>query len=91
MELTSAQLARRVSEIRFESFGEHGASDLARLLNLPTRTWLNYEAGVTLPATVLLGFIEATGVDPHWLLTGDGLKYKVFSNGNGVCMNTVRN
>jgi len=90
-ELTSAQLASRDGEIRSESFGEFGAPVLAGVLNLPTRTWLNYEAGVTIPATVILGFIEATGADPHWLFTGDGRKYRGSSNDQGVSVTTVRN
>ena len=44
-------------------------------LGLPARTWLNYEGGVTMPATVLLSFLDLTGADPHWLLTGQGLRY----------------
>lgn len=91
METISAELARRVGEIRAESFGVDGVPVLAKVLGLPTRTWLNYESGIVIPATVILGFIAATGVDPYWLLTGDGLKYKAFSNGSGVRMNTVRN
>ena len=45
-------------------------------LRLPVRTWLNYEAGVTIPGEVLLRFIDAAGVDAHWLLTGEGPKYR---------------
>jgi hypothetical protein len=65
-------LAERVSEIRRERYGESGAPMLAEALGLPTRTWLNYEVGVTIPAEVILRFIEVTGADPHWLLTGLG-------------------
>jgi hypothetical protein len=67
-------LARRAREIREEVFGE----DLGRLahdLRLSPRTWLNYEAGCTIPAQVILDFIEVTRVHPHWLLTGEGEKY----------------
>ena len=39
------------------------------------KTWLNYEADLTLPGDILLRFIGVTGVDPHWLLTGEGPKY----------------
>ena len=45
-------------------------------LSLPARTWYNYETGVTVPAEVLLGFIEQTGANPIWLLTGEGPKYR---------------
>jgi len=69
-------LSARLREIREELFGPHGAPDLARRLNLPARVWYNYETGVTVPAEVLLGFIDQTGADPRWLLTGDGPKYR---------------
>ena len=39
-------------------------------LGLPARTWYNYETGVTVPAEVLLSFIEETNTNPLWLLTG---------------------
>ena len=42
----------------------------------PPRTWYNYETGVTVPAEVLLGFIEQTGANPIWLLTGEGPRYR---------------
>jgi hypothetical protein len=63
-------------EVRQEIFGDHGGPELARRLNLPARTWYNYETGVTVPAEVLLGFIEQTGANPIWLLTGEGSKYR---------------
>jgi hypothetical protein len=71
-----ASLSRRLREIRQEQFGEHGGPELARRLNLPARTWYNYETGVTVPAEVLLGFIEQTGANPLWLLAGEGSKYR---------------
>jgi hypothetical protein len=71
-----ASLSRRLREIRQEIFGEHGGPELARRLNLPARTWYNYETGVTVPAEVLLGFIEQTGVNPLWLLNGEGARYR---------------
>jgi hypothetical protein len=70
-----ASLSRRLREIRQELFGEHGGPELARRLNLPARTWYNYETGVTVPAEVLLGFIDQTGANPLWLLSGEGPKY----------------
>jgi len=70
-----ASLSRRLREIRQEIFGDHGGPELARRLGLPARTWYNYETGVTVPAEVLLGFIEQTGVNPMWLLSGDGPRY----------------
>jgi hypothetical protein len=67
-------LALRVREIRQERFGG-GTALLAALLDLPLRTWSNYEAGCTIPAQTILRFIEATGAHPRWLLTGEGDKY----------------
>jgi hypothetical protein len=69
-------IAERLGEIREEKFGPAGASALAAALGLPARTWLNYETAVTIPGEVLLRFIAATGVDPHWLLFGKGRKYR---------------
>jgi hypothetical protein len=42
---------------------------------VPERTWENYEAGVVIPALVILRFVEETGVSPRWLRTGEGDKY----------------
>jgi hypothetical protein len=66
------QIGLRLSEIREDLYGVGGAAALAAALNLPEATWLNYERGVTVPADVLLEFLDLTGADPHWLLTGDG-------------------
>jgi hypothetical protein len=71
-----ASLSRRLREIRQDLFGEHGGPELARRLNLPARTWYNYETGVTVPAEVLLAFIDQTGANPVWLLSGEGGKYR---------------
>jgi hypothetical protein len=67
-------LAERLREVREEQFGEDIES-LADELEIPVGTWMNYEEGVTIPAEILLGFVEITGVHPHWLLTGKGDKY----------------
>lgn len=56
-------------------FGDHGGPELARRLNLPARTWYNYETGVTVPAEVLLAFIDQTGANPVWLLSGEGERF----------------
>jgi hypothetical protein len=66
-------LAERVRQIREELFGDDLES-LAQDLGLPARSWLNFEAGCTIPAEVLLDFIELTRAHPHWLLTGEGEK-----------------
>lgn len=71
-----AVISTRLKEIRHDLFGEHGGPELARKLNLPARTWYNYETGVTVPAEILLSFIDQTGVNPMWLLTGEGPKYR---------------
>lgn len=67
-------LAERIRQVREELYADQG-EELAEDLGLPLRTWWNYEAGCTLPATVLLEFIELTGVQPHWLLTGQGERF----------------
>jgi len=71
-----ADISNRLREVRQSLFGEHGGPELARRLNLPARTWYNYETGVTVPAEVLLAFIDQTGVNPLWLLTGSGPMYR---------------
>ncbi len=71
-----ASISRRLREVRQELFGEHGGPELARRLNLPARTWYNYETGVTVPAEVLLSFIDQTGANPVWLLSGQGDRYR---------------
>jgi Peptidase S24-like len=71
-----ASLSRRLRELRQEIFGEDGGPELARRLNLPARTWYNYETGVTVPAETLLSFIEQTGANPIWLLNGEGSRFR---------------
>jgi SOS-response transcriptional repressor LexA len=73
---TKCELANRLKEIRTEQFGDRGGPELARRLNLPIRTWYNYETGVTVPSEVLLRFIELTNVEPRWLLYGEGAKFR---------------
>jgi len=75
-----ASLSRRLREIRQNLFGEHGGPELARRLDLPARTWYNYETGVTVPAEVLLGVIEQTGANPMWLLSGEGPHYTQYGD-----------
>jgi hypothetical protein len=70
-------LSERLRLIRTELFGERGGSEMARRLGLPIRTWYNYEGGVTVPAEVLLRFVELTSVEPLWLLHGRGPKFRV--------------
>lgn len=67
-------LTRRVRQIREELYGNDCAA-LADDLRLPEQTWRNYEAGCTIPASVLLEFIDRTRAHPRWLLTGEGERY----------------
>jgi len=53
-----------------------GGPELSRQLGLPTRTWYNYESGITVPAEILLKFIEVTQVEPLWLLHGTEPKFR---------------
>jgi hypothetical protein len=69
-------LCRRLRQVRMELYGENGGPMLAEALRLPFRTWINYELGVTVPALVMLRFIELTGACPHWLLTGEPPCYR---------------
>jgi hypothetical protein len=65
-------LARRVRAVRISMYGEGGLAEFARLVGVPERTWRNYESGVVIPAQVMLRFLVLTGVDPNWLLSGEG-------------------
>ncbi len=67
-----SDLSRRMREIRVALYGEHGGPLLAKAMGIPFRTLHNYEMGCTIPAHVILRFIELTGAHPHWLLTGEG-------------------
>jgi hypothetical protein len=69
------ELAGRVREIRRELYSEGGGPMLAEALGVPARTWENYEQGVIIPAPVILRFLELTGAEPGWLLTGQGDRY----------------
>ena len=68
-------LALRIREVREDLYGEHGGPILAEELDIPFRTWHDYEGGCTIPAHSILRFIEVTDAHPHWLLTGEGEKY----------------
>jgi hypothetical protein len=70
------QLADRIRSIRTELYGERGLAELAKQIGVPVRTWYSYETGVTVPAEILLRFIELTHVEPLWLLHGNGNKYE---------------
>jgi hypothetical protein len=70
-----SDLAGRIRDVRIALYGENGGPILAAALGIPFRTLHNYELGCTVPAHSILRFIELTGVDPHWLLTGDGAQF----------------
>jgi hypothetical protein len=74
---SAADLAERIIEIRSEVFGKgrSGLLAVASQLALPEQTWANYEAGVTIPATILIRFIVLTDVSSNWLLTGLGERF----------------
>jgi hypothetical protein len=70
-----ASLAARLRKIRQELFGKAGGPELARRLDVPPRSWYNYENGVAVPAEVLLSFLELTAANPKWLLNGEGPRF----------------
>ena len=70
------RLASRLRAVRVERYGERGGPELAGRLGVPARSWYNYELGVTVPAEVLLRFLEVTGAEPCWLLDGRGPRYR---------------
>lgn len=70
------ELAARIRAVRRDLFGELGGPEMARRLGLPNRTYYNYETGVTIPAEVLLEFIDQTRVRPAWLLRGEEPRYE---------------
>jgi transcriptional regulator with XRE-family HTH domain len=81
-------LAERLRAIREDLYGEQGGQFLADDLGIPLRTWLNYECGVAMPAHDVLQLIVLVGINPNWLLTGQGEKYdrsrRYDQAGNGV-------
>jgi len=70
------EMGGRLREIREGLAGDKGASEFARRLGIPEKTWLNYEAGCAIPAEILLQFVELTGVEPGWLQHGRGPKFR---------------
>jgi hypothetical protein len=76
LESTSNQdLAARLSEVREDMYGEHGAQFMADALGIALGTWTNYESGIVMPAKTVLRLVDAMKVNPSWLLTGRGEKY----------------
>jgi hypothetical protein len=58
-------------------YGEHGVRLLAAELGIHARTWIGYESGAAMPGGVVLRFIDIVGVEPEWLLTGEGRMYRI--------------
>ena len=69
-------VASRLRSIREEIYGPDGVEVLAGKLELPPRTWLNYELGVMIPGETLLRYLELTGIEPGWLLGGAGPRFR---------------
>jgi hypothetical protein len=72
---TKQLLAERITALRIELFGARGGPELARRLGIPSRTWYNYEGGITVPGEILLRIIDVTSVEPKWLLHGTGPRF----------------
>jgi hypothetical protein len=75
LETTNRDIAARLRDVREDMYGEHGAQFMADALGIAVRTWTNYEAGVVMPAKIVLQVIDTMQVNPSWLLTGRGEKY----------------
>jgi hypothetical protein len=82
MSRTGDTLPERLREIRLDRFGEHGIRTLSEAMEISAQTWENFEVGVQIPGWAILRFIEISGVDPHWLLTGEGERYIARSEGS---------
>ena len=81
--LAPTRPCRRLVALRSELYGARGAPKLARRIGVPTRTWYNYERGVTVPAEIILRIIEVTSVESRWLLDGNGPKLRDFGAEEG--------
>ena len=51
---TNRDIAARLRDVREDMYGEHGAQFMADALGIALRTWMNYEAGVVMPAKIVL-------------------------------------
>jgi hypothetical protein len=69
-------LAERLVVLRKELYGPRGGAQIARQLNLPPRTWYNYEKGITVPGEILLRVIDTFAVEPSWLIRGEGPRFR---------------
>jgi hypothetical protein len=68
-------LSHRIHTVRLQLYGECGGPILAQLLGIPQRRLTRIEAGGPIPAEILLKLIDVTGVNPGWLLSGEGERY----------------
>jgi hypothetical protein len=75
-QLLRGLISDRLREIRLDLFGPEGGPEVADLVGVGRAAWAAYEEGVTVPAEVVLAFIDVTGCRPRWLLTGRGEKYE---------------
>jgi len=74
--MAKRNVGERLRVIRVDLYGEPGGPHLAGLLGVPSRTWSNYEGGVSIPGEVLLDLLVLTGVEPRWLLRGEGARFR---------------
>ena len=61
--------------IRLDLFGAYGGPLLANLLGIPERRMAEMEIHGPIAGHIILAFIEVTGANPTWLLTGQGKRY----------------
>jgi hypothetical protein len=61
-------LGERLLQARVTHFGADALPELSRQLGVPERTWRNYEAGIVMPADVMLRFMVLTGLTACELL-----------------------
>ena len=69
-------VAARLAELRSQHFGDEGTAAIAKELGIPAQTWRNYEHGVAAPAEVILKVLVLFAIEPQWLLTGEGIKFR---------------
>jgi helix-turn-helix protein len=75
-EAEHSALSERFRVVCLDVFGQYGGPILARRLRVPQSTLARLEAGRPIPGVLVLKLIEATGVNPQWLLYGEGERYR---------------
>jgi len=78
-----SSLSERVRAIRRDLFGDDGDAMLAKLLRIPKRRMAQMELCGPIPGHVILAFIEVTGANPSWLLSGQGERYMRLADDRG--------